>query len=410
MIDRTVLAQIEKGIRERAVTLITGARQVGKTTLCKVIVDTMNFSYVSLANTDEREMARNDPKLFLSHHRTPLIIDEVQYAPQLFDEIEGIIDKEKFEKGDNKGMYVLTGSQSYNMMNKVSQSMSGRITIVRMNPLSLSEIRGRKEVPFDPEPAKAIERSSEFTLNPKEYYSMLVRGMYPELYDNTEIDGHQFYSDYLETYLERDVYQLINLKDREIFVKFMRVVASLTGQQVVYSTVAKSVGVDIKTVKSWLSVLEAANIIHFVYSYSEYSAVKSMAKNPKMYFWDTGLACFLAKINDPDSLEASYLSGPISETFMVNEIMKSYLNNREPANFYYYRDYSNAEIDMILQRNGTISMIEFKSGMKYDASDVKAFGKLSKTKNRIGPSCILSLTEKPYPIKEGVYVLPISSI
>ncbi|MDR3206138.1 MAG: DUF4143 domain-containing protein [Candidatus Methanoplasma sp.] len=186
--------------------------------------------------------------------------------------------------------------------------------------------------------------------------------------------------------------------------------ASLTGQELVYDMIANAVGVDVKTVQSWIGVLAAGGVIHLLQPYSAGSTVKRIVKRPKIYFCDTGLACHLAKVTDAATLRAGYLKGPMTKTFIVNEIMKSYRNNREEAGFYYYRDSSMNEIDLMILRNGMLSLIECRSGMTFDASDVKAFGRMEKSDYTVGPSCIICLTERPYPITKGVYALPITSI
>lgn len=410
MIYRTVMESIERSIRNKPVTLITGARQVGKTTLCRELTRSHGFNYVTLADMAERSMAIGDPDMFLRTHGTPLIVDEMQYAPGLLDAIESVVDKAKFETGKNEGMYVLTGSQAYNLMAGVTQSMAGRVSIVRMSPLSLSEILSRPEIPFTVDFEKNIERGTEHTLDINTLYKMIVRGTYPELYDKGDLDANEFHSDYLDSYITRDVSQIINLKDQNKFYEFMELMASLTGQELVYNKVANILGVTLKTVQSWISVLVAGDIIHLLQPYSERSAAKRIVKRPKIYFCDTGLACHLARVVDEDTLKAGYLKGPMVETFIVNEILKSYKNNKADAGFYYYRDSQMNEIDLVILKNGRLTLIECKSGITYSSSDVKAFDKMEHSDYEVGPSCIICPTDKPYPIRDGVYALPITSI
>lgn len=410
MIERTVYTAIERSISQRPVTLITGARQVGKTTLCKKLSVEHGFGYVTLADWSERAMAANDPEMFLSVHKAPLIIDEAQYAPELFGTLESIVDKVRFDGGKSEGMYVLAGSQTYSLMEKVTQSMAGRISVIRMSPLSQNEINSEEEKPFVVDFEKNIVKSTKRTIAVEDFFKTVVRGEYPELYDKPELSTDEFYSDYVDSYIDKDVSQIINLKDKSRFHEFMQLIASLTGQELIYDRIAGTVGVDTKTVKSWIGVLEAGDIIHLLQPYSERSTVKRIVKHPKLYFCDTGLACYLAKITDAGSLMAGYLKGPMVETFIVNEILKSYRNNRENAAFYYYRDSSMNEIDLMILRNGKMSLIECKAGMKYTDSDVSAFSKMKKTEYEIGQSCIICLTEKAYPVKDGVYALPVTSI
>jgi len=410
MIPRTILPHILHDIPLKPVILITGARQCGKTTLCELISRKYGFDYVTLADRNERSLAREDPEMFLKVHPAPLIIDEVQYARVLFDSIEAEIDRKRFETGHNEGMYILTGSQSYRLMEGISQSMAGRVSIFEMSPLSMNEIAGREEVPFEVDFERNIRRSSEIRTDVSGTYEAIFRGSYPELYQKPELKTSKFYSDYLDTYIAKDVSEIINLKDKEKFLKFMGIAASLTGQELVYETICKAVGVSKPTVESWLGILRAGSIITLLPSCSDRSMIKGAVKRPKLYFRDTGLACYLARIFDPETLRAGYLGGPMFETYAVNEIMKSYSNNAGDAGFYYYRDKNGNEVDLRIVKNGKLSLIECKAGMTFSASDVKAFRRLEHSNYEIAPSCIICLTEKAYPLKKGVYAIPITSI
>ena len=408
MIPRTVYPYILESIRNKPVTLITGARQTGKTYLCREMHETMGIDYVTLADRQERELANRDPDAFLKMHGTPLIIDEVQKAKGILDSIEAAVDRAVFEREESKGMYILAGSQTYRLMEGASESLAGRVGIIRMSPLSISEIAGRENRPFIPDPAVASSRRMDKDM--PSVYADIYRGNYPELYDNAGLKTHTFYADYVDTYIAQDVMELINLRDQHKFFSFMQVLASLTGQELVESTVCNSAGINTRTLKEWLSVLEAGEIIMLMQPYNGASAVKRVAKRPKVYFRDTGLACYLARITDPETLMASYLKGPMAETYIVNEIIKTYTNQKENAAFYYYRSSDGNEVDLLIQRNGEINLIECKGGIETDASDIKAFGRLGDTKDRIGPSCVVCMTETPYPVKKDVYAIPVTSI
>ena len=334
MIPRTILDSIEESIRFKPVTLITGARQVGKTTLCKLIAEKHGFGYVSLATGSERAMAIQDPEMFLHLHPAPVIIDEIQRAPGLFDVIEGIVDERKFRGGNNAGMYILTGSQVYKLMEGITQSMAGRVSIIEMSPLSMSEVLGREEKPFIVDFENNIHRAMEHMFSVDDVYEMIVRGMYPELYDQPEMRASKFYSDYVDTYIERDVSEIITLKDNLKFRQFMEYLASITGQELVYDSIANGIGVSIHTIQSWLGVLVAGGIVRLLQPYFERSNVKRIVKRPKIYFCDTGLACYLAKVFDAQTLRIGYLGGHMVETFIINEIMKTYTNNTQEAGFY----------------------------------------------------------------------------
>lgn len=409
MIPRTILPVIEERLKFKSVTLITGARQCGKTTICKFISEKYGMNYVTLADRAERRSAELDPELFLRMHPAPLIIDEVQCVPELFQALEEVVDRALFDGGDCAGMYVLTGSQVFGHMEGVTQSMAGRIGIVDVVPLSQSEIAERGEVPFRVDPETNIHRSSELGFTVESFYRRLVRGSYPELYRKPDMPASMFYSDYISTYIERDVSQIINVRDMLKFEEFMELVASLTGQELVYESISDAIGIDGKTVKSWIGVLERSGIIHLLRPYADRSPVKRMTKRPKIYFWDTGLACHLAKVTDAASLKAGYLRGPMVETYIVNEIMKSHCNNGLNTGFHYFRDQGN-EIDLVMVSDGKLTLVECKSGMTYDAKDVRAFDRLDRSLLKVGPSCLVCLTEKMYPLRKDVYALPVTSI
>ena len=409
MINRTILSKIELSVKSRPVTLITGARQVGKSTLAKLFI-AKGFKYVSLDNYQERDMARNDPKMFLQTHPWPLIIDEIQKAPELFDALEEIVNEEKMKNEHNYGMYIITGSQMYRLMKGVTESMAGRISIIHMSPLSRSETLNREEPPFDFNLANIAKRANENPLSVKDFFKSIVKGFYPELYSNELLTTDEFYSDYVETYIERDVSEIINVKDKYAFRRFMELLASLTGEELVYDNIAKLIGVDIKTVQSWISILLAGDIIYLLEPYNEYSITKRIVKRPKLYFSDTGLASFLAKVNSPETLQSSFLCGRFVETYIVNELRKSYLNNRKNPNFYYYRDTRMNEIDLIIINDGKLHRVECKTGINFNLSAVKAFKQVEETNYKISTSLIICNTDIMYPLGDDIYVVPLAGI
>ena len=411
MIYRTIKESVIKAINNKPVVLITGARQVGKSTLCAEIGKERGYNYVSLDNLRERETAINDPELFLTIHKAPLIIDEIQYAPKLFDVIEAIVNERKINGLDNKGMYILTGSEAYNLMQGVTQSLAGRVSIIEMSPFSLREIRGLKENPFVVEPNENIKRSKENRIDNDELYSLIIKGFFPELYDNPSLETETFYSDYVKTYLERDVSKLINLKDKMKFQKFMEVLASLTGEEFIANNLAKAIGVSVLTIQSWISILLAGNIIFFLEPYNENSLLKRVVRRPKLYFTDTGLAAYLARLNDANVLRNSIFSGRFVETYIVNEIIKSYKNHNLKPNFYYYRDIDQREIDLVILENGILSFVECKSGISYSKNDVRVFNVLrSNTRYALGKSAIVCATNEVYSIDIDVYAIPFGAI
>lgn len=410
MIKRTIYSQVINSIDNRPITLITGARQVGKTTICKMLCKDRNYNYVSLDNILERKLAKEDPKLFLETHPFPLIIDEIQYAPVLFDVIEEIVNDKKFKDFSNYGMYVLTGSQAYNLMEGVSQSLSGRVGIINVSPLSYSEIRNIEEKPFTVDLSNNTKRIKKNFINVNDLYKNVVKGFYPELFDNPKLDFNDFYSDYIRTYIERDVSQIINIVDKVKFESFLELLASLTGDELVYENIAKHIGVSAITIKNWVNVLVTGEIITLLEPYNELSITKRIVKRPKILFNDTGLACYLARLNDPKVLAKSRFAGQFVETYIINEIIKSYKNNRKNANFYYYRDSNQNEIDLIILCDGKIQLIECKSGTSYDKAAISGFKQVSNSRYSIGPNALICNTDVIYKIDDNCYALPISSI
>ena len=410
MIERTIYRQILRSVSLRPVTLVTGARQVGKTTLCLRLRDEKGLGYVSLRDRSERALARTDPDMFLREHSCPLIIDEIQYAPGLLESIESAVDRRRAEGGDARGMFVLTGSQAYRLMEGVTDSMAGRISVINMSPLSLSEIVGRDEPPFTADLTSCAERASGLRMEPREFYERLIRGTYPEPEAEPGLTPHEFYSDYVAAYIDRDVSEIVNVGNKDKFHRFMQLMASLTGQELNYERVASDVGVDGKTIKSWTSVLITGDIIHILQPYSDRSASKRVAKRPKMYFWDTGLACHLARVLDAESLMAGYLKGPMTETFMVGEVLKSYRNNRMDPPCYYYRDRGGAEVDLVIVREGAVSLVECKSGSEFGWDDIKALDRGIPSQYPVGSRIVLCLAERVYPVNDRVYAVPFTAV
>lgn len=409
MIKRTILKEIELSVRSRPITLITGARQVGKSTLAQLFIKD-GFSYVSLDNSRERELARKDPSMFLELHPWPLIIDEVQRAPELFEALEEKVNKEKMNNSRNYGMYIITGSQMYKLMEKVTESMAGRVSIIHMLPLSRNEILGREEKVFTFDLNEINKKASSNPLSIKALFEDIVHGYYPELYSNELLFSERYYSDYIESYIERDVSDMINIKDKFSFRRFMELLGSLTGEELIYDNIAKIIGVDTKTIKAWVSILVAGDIIYLLEPYNEYSITKRIVKRPKIYFNDTGLASYLAKINSSETLESSFLSGRFVETYIINELRKSYVNNGKNPNFYYYRDNNMNEIDLIIIEDGKMYRIECKTGINFNLSSIKGFKQVENTNYKLSLSGIICNTDSIYPLKENIYVIPIAGI
>ena len=408
--QRHIFSAVSRSISEYPITLITGARQVGKTTLVTIIERERGYKYVSFDDTELLASAKANPKKFIKEHPAPIIFDEVQKAKELFPEIEAVVNEVRRERGSRSanGMYILTGSQKFNLMKEVSESMSGRVSIIEMPPLSQAEIRNWPEPVFSVDNNNMLSDSEKRSLSDEDLYLSIVRGFYPARW---EIEGkpiENYFSNYMKTYLDRDVSQLIALKDKVKFENLLRVLASLTGQEFIPDNIAKTIGVDKNTVNAWTNIAIAGDIVTLLSPYYETSINKRIIKRHKLYFNDTGFACYLLGIDSPKALRLSSFRGPLVETYIHNEIRKSYLNNGlEDKNMFFYRDNNQNEIDLILLRDGKLDFVECKSGKKFTRDNVKAFSQLKNTSFEIGGQCIVCTAEEAYRISSNVYAYPV---
>lgn len=410
MIYRTITSHIERALITYPVIVITGARQVGKSTEVYKFTKSHGFHYVSLDDINERQLAENDPKYFIEKHGYPLIIDEVQYAPVLMEVIEEIVNKKRLDEVNPTGLFILTGSQTFQLMKGITQSMAGRAAILTMEPLSFNEINGYKENPFLPSNDCYAAMNDKAELSIDDLFKRIIKGTYPEIYSNPNMTSDLFYSRYISTYLDRDINDLINVQNKHAFHNFMQILASLTSQQLNVSSISKTIGVAVNTINHWLSILETSGLIYFLQPYNDISIMKWISKSPKVYFADTGLAAYLAKINDSKTLEASAFAGGFMETYVMNEIRKSYLNNGLPFNGTYYRDSNQNEIDLILLENAELHLIEIKKGINFNMSSVKAFKQLTGSMYSIGKSCVICNTNKNYSLDRNIEVISINCI
>lgn len=412
MIKRFIQSSIEEAIMHFPVVLLTGPRQIGKSTILYNSFLAKGFNYVSLDDSLELMMAKSDPKSFLDVHKIPLIIDEAQKAPELFKEIEHIVNKSRLENGNLKsnGMYILSGSQRKKLLDESEESLSGRVGILDMSNLSLNEILGMENSLFEIDLIKCANKSQRYYLNDEKAFEYIVRGFFPVLYDDINLKSQLFYSSYITTYLEKDLRDILNINDEFKFLSFLRLLASNTGEELVYDNYSKQVGVSTNTIKSWIAALVKTAVIYLVQPYNEESIVKRVVKRPKMYFFDTGLAAYLCGVDSAETLERSFLKGRFFETFVFNEIRKSFMNSGIMQELYYYRDSEQNEVDLILIRNGRISCVEIKSGQNFNASSTKGFKKLEASKLEHDKNAIICTADKVSILNDGTLLLPISSI
>jgi len=404
MRERTLRETILAASKAFSVILLTGPRQIGKTTLLESCAEE-GRGYVTLDDLDQRELAQRDPALFLQTHRAPLIIDEVQYAPELFTYIKIIVDREK-----QPGLFWLTGSQKFHLMQRITETLAGRVAIIDMLGFSQAEIRNRA---FDVEPflptSSWIEHArarKEAPLSLQEVYRNIWLGSYPLVLLNPDTTRDLFYNSYIQTYLQRDVRQILNISDDLSFKRFLRSIAARTGQLLNYSDIARDVEVDHKTVKAWLSVLEASGLIYLLHPYHN-NVSKRLLKTPKIYFLDTGLCSFLTQWPSPESLEAGAMSGAILETYMLVEILKSYWHKGKTPYCYYYRDTDQKEVDCILEVGDTLYPVEFKKTAMPSKTATKQFSVLKTLGKKVGHGGVICLRETDIPLSPEVDAIPI---
>lgn len=411
MIKRDIEKIFEETRRHFPCVLLTGPRQVGKSTFLRNKYENQGYSYVSLDNVLSRNLARNDPRTFLTAHPWPVIIDEAQYAPELFPEIESIINEKRSLQGNkaSSGMFILSGSTRHQLLEAAEESMAGRVGIIDMDALSLSEIVKRDNVPFLKDISKYSERCErQFAL--EGIYSFILRGCLPQLYDDPDTPKNIFFSSYVSTYLEKDLKDVLEVKDHMTFLRFLEMLASNTGEEVVYETYSRNLGIASTTVKDWISALEKTGIIYLVYPYVESSIVKRMVKRPKMYFFDTGLAAFLCGIDSEKTLKISFLKGRFFETFAMNEIRKTFRNDGKRVELCYYRDSNQNEVDLVYVLDGTLHCVEMKSGTNFNTHDVKGFKQLNGTKYSKGQNAIVCTSDVLSSLADGTFIIPISAI
>lgn len=411
-IKRIIENTIIKYSSEFPVIVLTGARQVGKSTTLQFIKE-QNMNYVTLDDLNARNLALNDPKYFLEQYSYPLLIDEIQYAPNLLHYIKLIVDEERLKNlknnESNKTLFWLTGSQQFKVMKDISESLAGRIGILNLYSLSLSEILNNDSSLFNPSVENLKHKEVKIKVNTRQIFEIIYNGGMPSIVTKT-IGRNNYFSSYLNTYIERDVKQLLNVGKTIEFYNFMQYIAVRTAQEVNYTTIANEIGVDSKTIKNWISILESSGIIYLLQPY--YSNLSNrIIKAPKLYFMDTGLCTYLAKYPNAETLEVGALSGAIFETFVVSEIIKNLTSyGVDPKmHLYYYRDKDQKEIDLIFSEGDTLYPIEIKKGVSPTHPD-KHFEVLKKYTNNISTGLVICMSPKLQPINRNCYLVPVEYI
>ncbi len=388
--------------KEYACILITGPRQVGKTTVLRQLM-TEQREYVTLDDMEERSLAKRDPAMFLQIHSTPIMIDEVQYAPELFSYI-----KMEIDKGAEPGTYWLTGSQAFKLMEVAQESLAGRVAILHMSGLSQHEIYGSGNcAPFTLDLGELKKREKTNTpADVSEIYERIWKGSMPGLAGGKFSDRDVFYSSYLQTYIDRDVKEQVQLADPLLFSDFVRAAACRAGQMLNIHDIAQDIDISDDTAKRWLQVLEKSDVIFFLRPYSN-NLLKRTVKTPKMYFFDTGLVAYLTRYSSPEILANGAINGAILENFVVSELLKSYHNNAKDCLLWYYRDSNSNEIDMVIESDGMLHPLEIKRSVNPGGQLISTFNLLDKASIPRGTGAILCMRPTLSAIDSENYIVPI---
>ena len=404
-ITRNIEQTINRISNQFKVLLLTGARQVGKTTLLKHLAQNSNRTYVTLDDLAVRSLALSDPALFLQRYTPPLLIDEIQYAPQLLSYIKMYADN-----GAQNGDIWLTGSQRLPLMQGVTESLAGRVGIIDLQGLSANEINGTNNTePFLPETDLLFNRMNNAKKQSlKEIYKLIWQGSMPAMYNGGEQDWQSYYASYVQTFLQRDVMKLLQINDEMVFFRFLCAAAGQTGKMINYAELAKAAEISAPTAKQWIKTLEAAGIIYLLQPFMPPGA-KYIVKAPKLYFFDTGLAAYLTRWLNADALEAGAASSEFFETWVVMEIYKSYANKGIVPPLYYLRNFNGKEIELIIWQNGTVYPVAVKKSA-YPNKAVKTFAILepvsADAKINIGAGGIVCLIDDLLPAADSLYYIP----
>lgn len=404
-ISRSLESVVENVTKEYPVVLVTGPRQVGKTTMLQKLMKDSPRNYVTLDDLNERDLAKNDPELFLQLHKPPILIDEVQYAPELFTYIKIYADSHH-----EPGAFWLTGSQIFKLMKGVQESLAGRVAVLSMTSLSQAEICKVQMTPFKIELDSLISREKQrIPADTEKIFERIYNGSMPAIASGKNTNSSIFYSSYLSTYIERDVKQLSDSIDSLKFLRFMTAVAARCSQMLNVAEIAVDADINQKQAKDWLQILETLGIIFYLHPYSN-NLLKRLVKTPKLYFYDTGLVCHLTRWSNAKVLEYGAMNGAILENYVVSEIAKTYLNCGQEPYMYYYRDKDAREIDIVLEHDGILNPLEIKKTANPGSELTKVFSLLDKASVPRGKGAIICMKPSVGVIDRENYIVPVWTI
>lgn len=391
--------------KEYAAILVTGPRQVGKTTMLQklMVEDGRPRAYISLDDINERLLAKSDPAMFFQLHNPPVFIDEVQYAPELFPYI-----KMQIDKNHNPGDFWLTGSQLFKLMDGVRESLAGRVALLHLSPLSQQEAyQTCSATPFLVELQALTKKHNCMTaVTVIEMFKRIFEGGMPALISGRYSDRAHYYSDYISTYLERDVKEISGTIDSLRFIRFITAAAARTGQLLNYKSIADDCDISQVTAKNWLGILEKLGIVFYLHPYSN-NVLKRTIKTPKLYFYDTGLVCYLTKWSSAQTAMSGAMSGALFENYTVSEIKKSYQNTGREPYLYYYRDKDLKEIDLLIEGDGKLYPIEIKKTAMPQKKMTRVFGVIDKSPLLLGTGAVLCMADKLGAFDKDNLIVPV---
>ena len=388
--------------KEYPVVLVTGPRQVGKTTMLQKLMDGTDRGYVTLDDLNERSLAKTDPEMFLQLHKPPVLIDEVQYAPELFTYIKVYVDR-----CHQPGAFWLTGSQVFKLMRGVQESLAGRVAVLSMTSLSQAEIDGGETEPctvdLEHVNTRKVGRRSADTA---EIFARIYRGSMPAIVSGANSNSQIFYSSYLSTYIQRDVRELSDAIDSLKFLRFITAAAARCGQMLNAADIARDADINQIQAKNWLDILETLGIIFYLHPYSN-NLLKRLVKTPKLYFYDTGLVSYLTKWSSAETLESGAMNGAILENYVVAELVKTYLNCGQEPHLYYYRDKDAKEIDIVLERDGVLNPIEIKKTANPGTELTRVFQLLDRASTPRDKGAIICMKPELGAIDQKNFIVPV---